>query len=437
MLHLCHPMSFLALFLPPSGPGPEAGAGERSEGRVRQQSPWLGVRRLGPGSDGRDDAEDAATSPRRPTRVCIVRLPGKRAALVRGLVPKRLMGPRVSLRSPGVTPILIPTPSPGWPARLSHHSKFPPPRGTARAAVRLVRSSMSASRLPTRGDIVVRSASYPAWRAWRSSGSIPGRRPLHFHRVHRCRISASAGIGTDALFLRIDFAELRQSLRSGRCTFLRIDFAELRQSLRSDRCDPAAHRSSSSRGAGQRPSGSRLSRDGAFDPRIPANGWAGTAPLGSGSLLLPCGRPHLSHDLAVPPGLPRRRNPFSGGGETVSSPVSLFRRSDGREYRGGWGCGDNSAGGNCWKGEWRVDALPSPRKCWRHCPGSHAASYHATPASPLGACPGLEPGSGVTSEAAALPASPPPSEPGPIGPTSRQEFAERRIGPGWLCEPPG
>ena len=31
----------------------------------------------------------------------------------------------------------------------------------------------SARRLPTRGDIVVRSASYPAWRAWRSSGPIP------------------------------------------------------------------------------------------------------------------------------------------------------------------------------------------------------------------------------------------------------------------------
>ncbi len=139
-------------------------------------------------------------------------------------------------------------------------------------------------------------------------------------------------------FLRIDFAELGRCLRSDRCTFLRIDFAELGRCLRSDRCDPAAHRSSSSRGAGQRPSGSRLSRDGTFDPRIPANGWAGTAPLGMGSLLPPRGQPIFltswpSHPdfpgAAIPsPAVARRsRAPCPSSGEATGASIGATGRA--------------------------------------------------------------------------------------------------------------
>jgi hypothetical protein len=149
------------------------------------------------------------------------------------------------------------------------------PKGTARAAVRLVRMYLSASRLPTRGDILALLRLLPSMgRRQRSSEPAVFRKPLHCHggASLRCRprpASAHApGSAPELIEPGGGAATFRPASRAG---------------------DP-------------------------FDPRIPANGWVGAEPLGTGSLHHPA-RPASSFSRLGrgTRELPRHRNRFPQG----------------------------------------------------------------------------------------------------------------------------
>ncbi len=148
-------------------------------------------------------------------------------------------------------------------------------KGTARAAVRLVRSLVSASRLPTRGDILAQLRLLPSMgRRQRSSEPAVARKPLHCHggASFGCRPQPASdhapGSAPELIEPGGGAAAFRPATRAG---------------------DP-------------------------FDPRIPANGWAGAEPLGTGSLHHPA-RPASSFSRLGrgTRKLPRHRNRFPQG----------------------------------------------------------------------------------------------------------------------------
>ncbi len=170
------------------------------------------------------------------------------------------------------------------------------PKGTARAAVRLVRMYLSASRLPTRGDILAQLRLLPSMgRRQRSSEPAVARKPLHCHGGASIRTQAWPEFGKiDAQKDRIGSPDAGLGLHP-------FDTPGSAPELVEPGGGAAAFRPASRAGD-------------PFDPRIPANGWVGAEPLGTGSLHHPA-RPASSFSRLGrgTQELPRHRNRFPQG----------------------------------------------------------------------------------------------------------------------------